>query len=67
MSENNRPPKSQTELIIEKFIENLKSHPEFDEKTLERLKKIAYPKGLSQPQKIETAIKDQSGEKNENN
>lgn len=67
MSENNKPPTSQTELIIEKFIENLKSHPEFDEDTISRLREIATPKALSQYKKIEIAIKPQTGVGNENN
>jgi hypothetical protein len=67
VSDINKPQKSQTELIVEKFIENLKSHPEFDEKTLSRLSELASSKTLSQYKKIEAAIKPQVGGENEDN
>jgi len=59
--------KSQTELIIEKFIGNLKIHPEFDDKTLSKLRELASSGNLSQHKKIEVTIKAQSEGKNEDN
>lgn len=67
MSDTNKPPESQTELIIEKFMENLQSHPEFDEKTLLKLKELASSGNLSQYKKIEVVIKTQPGGGNEDN
>lgn len=59
--------KSQTELIIEKFIENLKTHPEFDDKTLLKLKVLVAAGNLSQYKKIEVAIKAEAEGENEDN
>lgn len=66
MSDNYETQKSQTELIIEKFIENIKAHNEFDEKTLSKLRELASSKALSQYKKIDAAIKP-IGEENEDN
>jgi len=62
-----KTPKSQTELIIEKFLENLGTHQEFDEKTLSNLRELASYGNLSNYKKIEAAIKAQSGGENEDN
>lgn len=67
MSDNNKSHKSQTELIIEKFIENLKSHPEFDEKTISKLIEVSSSGALSQYKKVDAAIKSQIGGDNEDN
>ena len=67
MNESNKSLKSQTDLIIEKFIENLESHPEFDNKTLSKLRELASSGNLTQYKKVEIAIKAQSGGENEDN
>lgn len=59
--------KSQTELIIDKFIQNLKAYKEFNDKTLSNLKTLVSSGNLTQYKKIEIAIKAQTGDTNEDN
>lgn len=59
--------KSQTELIIEKFLDNLKTHPEFDEKIIIKLRELATSGNLSQYKMVELAIKAQLEGNNEAN
>jgi len=52
---------------VEKFIENLKAHSEFDIKTISNLKELATSGHLINHEMVEIAIKAHSGEENENN
>lgn len=61
MNDANNSPKSQNELIIEKFLNNLKKHPEFDDVTLTKLKELASSGNLTKHTLVEKAIKAQAG------
>lgn len=65
MTDANESPKSQTELIVEKFIENLGIHSEFDGETLSKLKELASSGNLTKPEMVAGAINAQSGGKSE--
>jgi len=67
MNDANKSHKSQTELIVEKFIKNLEVHSEFDDETLSKLREIASSGNLTKHKMVETIIKAQSGGENEDN
>ena len=60
-------PKSQTELIIEYFLNNLEQHPEFDEVILAKLRNLALNGNLTKHTLIEAAVTAQTVKNNEDN
>lgn len=54
-------PKSQTELIVEKFVENLENHSEFDNATKEKLKELSDKGNLTKDVLVEKIIEVKSG------
>ena len=60
-------PKSQTELIIEYFLNNLEQHPEFDEVILAKLRNLVLNGNLTKHTLIEAAVMAQTVKNNEDN